>query len=167
MLKLYAIYGRHLSKDHMQRYCPTANPMAVATLKDYQLVFQSREDGPGAVANVVPAEGQEVPVVIWEISEQDERFLDIDQGIGPGLRTKERVCIEVNGKTLQALMYVMDPGPYGVPSDRYLRPMVEGYREFDLPVKALNDALIRAYKATVINGDSLYAHENSVLRPAQ
>lgn len=167
MLKLFIIYGRHLSKDHMQRYCPTANPMAVATLKDYQLVFQSREDGPGAVANVVPAEGQEVPVVIWEISEQDERFLDISQGTGEGLCTKEWVDIDVNGNTLQAMMYVMEPGPYGVPTDKYLHTMAEGYREFCLPVKALNDALTSAYEATVINGDSLHAHENSVLRPAQ
>lgn len=160
MTKLYIIYGRHLSKDHMHRYCPTANPMAVATLKDHQLVFQAREYGPGAIANVIPAKGQEVPVVVWEISEHEDRHLDIDQGIGEGRCTKECVDIEVNGKTLQALIYVMDPGPCGVPTDRYLRPMVEGYKDFDLPIKALNDAISTAYKNTVANG-------SSVLRPAR
>lgn len=159
MLKLYIIYGRHLSKNHMRKYCQTANPIAVATLKDYQLVFQSREYGAGAIANVIPAMGQEVPVVIWELSEQDERHMDIDQGTGEGLRRKETVDIEVNGKTLQAQIYVMDPGPYGVPTDRYLQPMVEGYRDFGLPVKALNDAISHAYENTVTNGKSL--------RPAQ
>ena len=159
MKKLYIIYGRHLSEEHMRRYCQTANPMAVATLKDYQLVFQAREHGAGAFANVIPAKGHEVPVVIWELSEQDERHLDIDQGTVEGLRRKERVDIEVNGKTLQALIYVMDPGPEGVPTDRYLRPMVEGYRDFDLPIKVLNDAITQAYENTVTNG-------SASLRPA-
>ena len=152
MLKLYIIYGRHLSKAHMQSHCPTANPIAVATLKDHQLVFQGREYGPGAIANVIPAKGQDVPVVIWELSEQDELHMDIDQGACPGFRRKERVNIEVNGETLQALIYVTDPGPYGVPTDRYLRPMVEGYRDFDLPIKVLNDAISHAYENTVTNG---------------
>lgn len=167
MLKLYIIYGRHLSKTHMQRCCPTANPIAVATLKDYQLVFQSREYGPGAIANVIPSKGQEVPVVIWELSEQDERHMDIDQGTGKGLLTKELVDIEVNGKTLQALIYVMDPGPYGVPTDRYLRAMVEGYRDFELPVKALNDAISHAYENTITNGAASIAHDAERIRSAQ
>lgn len=152
MKKLYVIYGRHLSKEHMRRWCPTANPIAVATLKDYQLVFQAREHGFNACANVIPAKGQEVPVVIWELSEQDERRMDINQGTGEGLRKKVCVDIEVNGKTLQALIYVMDPGPYGIPTDKYLRPIVEGYRDFDLPIKALNDAIANAYENTITNG---------------
>lgn len=167
MKKLYVIYGRHLSKDHMRRWCPTANPIAVATLKDYQLVFQAREDGSGACANVIPAKGQEVPVVIWELSERDERHMDIDQGTGEGLREKVHVDIEVNGKTLQALIYVMDPGPYGVPTDRYLCPMVNGYREFDLPVKALNDAISQAIESTIINGVEPDTHGAAFLMTTQ
>ena len=159
MLKLYIIYGRNLNKERMHRLCQTANPIAVATLKDHQLVFQAREYGAGAIANVLPAKGQEVPVVIWELSEEDEIRMDVDQGIGYGRCKKERVDIEVNGETLQALIYVTDPGPYGVPTDMYLRHMAEGYRDFGLPVKPLNDALSQAYENTVTNGESL--------RPAQ
>lgn len=160
MLKLYIIYGRHLSSSHMRKYCPTANPIAVASLKDHQLVFQHRLEGACAIANVIPAKGQEVPVVIWELSEKDERYMDRIKGIGDGLFRKEQVDIEVDGKTLQALIYVMDPGPVGVPTDRYLRPMAEGYSEFGLPIKALNDAITQAYENTVTNG-------SSSLRPAQ
>lgn len=167
MLKLYIIYGRNLNKERMHRLCQTANPIAVATLKDHQLVFQAREYGAGAIANVIPAEGQEVPVVIWELSEQDERHLDIDQGVGPGYCEKKSVDIEVNGETLQALIYVTDPGPYGVPTDRYLRPMVEGYKDFGLPIKALNDAISHAYENTVINGAASIAHGAERMIPAQ
>ena len=158
MLKLYIIYGRNLSKERMYNLCQTANPMAVATLKDYQLVFQGRTHG--AHANVIPAKGQEVPVVIWELSEEDEIRMDVDQGIGYGRCTKECVDIEVNGETLQAQIYIQTPGPYGTPSDRYLQNMVKGYREFNLPARVLNEALIHAYENTVTNG-------TAVMRPAQ
>lgn len=158
MLKLYIIYGRNLNKERMHRLCQTANPIAVATLKDHQLVFQGRTHG--AHANVIPANGQEVPVVIWELSEEEEIRMDVDQGIGYGRCKKERVDIEVNGEMLQALIYVTDPGPYGVPTDRYLRHMADGYRDFGLPIKILNDAISHAYENTVTN-------ESTFLRPAR
>ena len=158
MLKLYIIYGRNLSKERMHRCCPTAKPMAVATLKDYQLVFQDSTHG--VHANVIPMEGQEVPVVIWELPEEDERCMDVDQWVAYGSCTKEPMDIEVDGKTLQALIYVKDPGPYGIPTDRYLRHMADGYRDFDLPIKALNDAISNAYENTVTN-------EGAALRPAR
>lgn len=158
MLKLYIIYGRNLSKERMHRCCPTAKPMAVATLKDHQLVFQ--DSAHGVNANVIPMKGQEVPVVIWELPEEDEHCMDVDQWVGYGSCTKEYMDIEVDGKMLQALIYVMDPGPHGVPTDRYLRPMVDGYNNFGLPIKALNDALSNAYENTVTNG-------SEILRPAR
>lgn len=150
--RLYIVYGRNLSSKRMAAICPTANPMAVATLKDYQLVFQGGAHG--VHANVIPMKGQEVPVVIWELSEEDEIHMDVDQGIGYGRCTKECVDIEVNGETLRALIYVKDPRPGGIPTDRYLQRMSEGYSDFDLPIKALNDAVSNAYKNTITNGSA-------------
>ena len=164
MLKLFIIYGRNLSKERMNRCCPTANPIAVAALKDHQLVFQGHPHN--ARANVVPADGHEVPVVIWEISAEEERRLDAYKSISGGC-FKKSVEIEVNGETREALIYVMEPGPYGTPSDRYLRDMAEGYREFNLPALALNEAVADAYENSVMNGAVIYAHENTVDRPAQ
>ena len=150
--RLYIAYGSNLNKGQMQYRCPTAKPMAVATLKDHQLVFQGRAYG--AHANVIPAKGQEVPVAIWEITARDEANLDVYEGVRGGYYTKETMEIEINGEMQEALIYIMTPNPYGTPTDEYLKTIAEGYKDFDLPARILNEAVIHAY-------------ENTVLRPAR
>lgn len=143
--QLYIAYGSNLHKEQMAHRCPTAKPIAVATLKDHQLVFQGRPYG--AHANVIPAKGQEVPVAIWEITSHDEANLDIYEGVRGGYYTKEYMEIEVNGEMNEALIYIMTPNPYGIPADHYLQTIAEGYKDFGLPIKVLNDAAIRANTA--------------------
>lgn len=150
--RLYIAYGSNLNKEQMAYRCPTAKPIDVATLKDYQLVFQGRSYG--AHANVIPAKGEEVPVAIWEISARDEASLDIYEGVRGGYYTKEYMEIEVNGEMREALIYIMTPNPYGIPTDIYLQTIADGYDDFDLPINILNEAAIHAY-------------ENTVMRPAQ
>lgn len=150
--RLYIAYGSNLNKKQMLYRCPTAKPIAVATLKDHQLVFQGRAFG--AHANVIPAEGQEVPVAIWEITARDEASLDIYEGVRGGYYTKEYMEIDVNGEKKEALIYIMTPNPYGTPSDGYLQTIVEGYHDFHFSARILNEAVIHAY-------------ENTVLRPAR
>ena len=146
MNKLYISYGSNLNTEQMSYRCPTAKPIAVATLKDHQLVFQGRPYG--AHANVIPAEGKEVPVVIWEITAKDEKALDIYEGVKGGYYTKEYMDIEVNGEVKEALIYIMTPNPYGRPADHYLEIIVEGYKEFNLPAAILNEAVIHAKENT-------------------
>lgn len=161
MENLYVIYGRNLNRERMLRCCPNANPIAVATLHDYQLVFQ--DSSHGVHANIIPMKGQEVPVVIWDLSADDECHLDADQWYGYGGCTKEYVDIVVDGETQQAKTYIMYPAPYGIPTDTYLKTIAEGYLEFGLPIKILNDALVRSYEDMVTNEGA----ENTVLRPAR
>ena len=146
--RLYIAYGSNLNKEQMQYRCPTAKPIAVATLKDHQLVFQGRPYG--AHANVIPAKGQEVPVAIWEITARDEANLDIYEGVRGGYYTKETMEIEVNGEMQEALIYIMTPNHYGTPADSYLQTIAEGYRDFNLPAQILNEAVIHAYENTAL-----------------
>ena len=166
MKKLYIAYGHNLNKERMQRRCSqTANPIAVATLKDHRLVFQGRLNS--ARANVIHAKGFEVPVGVWEISDADEHRLDIYERVDEGLRTKKYVEIEVNGERKEALIYFMLPSPYGIPSDGYLKTIAEGYKDFNLPAIALNEAVALAYEKTVMNGSWIHTYENAVPGPAQ
>lgn len=144
--QLYIAYGSNLNKVQMKHRCPTANPIAVATLKDHKLVFQGAPYG--AHANVIPAKGWEVPVVIWEIGARDEAMLDRYEGVAGGYYTKEYYDIEVNGKMEKALIYIMTPRNFGVPSDNYLAIIAEGYQDFNLDIAPLNDACIHAYRNT-------------------
>lgn len=150
--RLYIAYGSNLNKAQMHYRCPTAKPIAKALLKDYQLVFQGRPYG--AHANVIPAKGQEVPVAIWEITAQDERSLDIYEGVRGGYYTKEYMEVEVNGEMKEALIYIMTPNPYGTPTDGYLQTIAEGYKDFSFSARILNEAVIHAY-------------ENAAMMPAQ
>ena len=136
----YIAYGSNLDCQQMAYRCPTAEPIGKGLLHDYRLVFQGSPYG--AHANVIPEEGQEVPVAIWEISPQDERALDRYEGVKAGYYTREFLPIEVNGETVEALIYIMTPHNHGIPADGYLATIARGYADFDLPIKYLNDAVL-------------------------
>lgn len=141
--RLYIAYGSNLDKEQMAYRCPTAKPIAKSWLHDYRLVFQGSHSG--AHANVIPEEGQEVPVAIWEISARDEAMLDRYEGVAGGYYTKETMTVEVAGEMKEALIYIMTPHDYGLPSDYYLGIIEQGYKDFRFPVRILNEALIHAY----------------------
>lgn len=142
MKQLYIAYGSNLDQYQMAHRCPTAKPIAKSWLHDYKLVFQGNPYG--AHANVIPEEGQEVPVVIWEISAKDEAALDRYEGVAGGYYTKEYMEVEVDGEMLEALIYIMTPRDYGIPTDLYLDTIAQGYEDFNLPITYLNDAVTDA-----------------------
>ena len=144
--KLYISYGSNLNKKQMSFRCPTAKPIAKSWLNDYRLVFQGNPYG--AHANVIPAEGYEVPVVVWEITAADERALDRYEGVAGGYYTKEYFTVEVNGEMKEALIYIMTPRDFGTPADGYLDIITGGYKDFNLDVRILNDATIHAFQNT-------------------
>ena len=141
--QLYIAYGSNLNIAQMEYRCPDAKVVAKSWLHGYQLVFQGYPVG--AHANVIPAEGHDVPVVIWEISPSDELNLDRYEGVKGGYYTKEYMTIECNGEMKEALIYIMAPRPYGIPDDYYLGVIAQGYKDFTLPVSILNDAVHHAY----------------------
>ena len=141
--RLYIAYGSNLNVDQMQWRCPGAKVIAKSWLHDHRLVFQGAPYG--AHANVIPEKGQDVPVAIWEITRNDERALDRYEGVAGGYYRKEYWPIEVAGEMKEALIYIMNPNPYGIPSDGYLGTITRGYADFNLDMRILNDAVIQAY----------------------
>ena len=69
----YIAYGSNLSVEQMAIRCPDAKIAGMAALKDWKLVFKLHAD-------IVPCEGRVVPVLVWEISEKDEKNLDMYEG---------------------------------------------------------------------------------------
>lgn len=142
--QLYIAYGSNLNREQMEHRCPTAKPIAKSCLPGFKLVFQGFAFG--AHANVIPAEGSEVPVVVWEIGPKDELFLDRYEGVAGGYYTKEYMQVDVNGEMKEALIYIMSPHGYGIPGDTYLNVIAEGYKDFELDIRALNDAVSEALR---------------------
>lgn len=142
-MKYYIAYGSNLDRNQMVWRCPGAKAIAKSWLHDYRMVFQGRPFG--AHANVIPAKGYDVPVVIWKISAADERALDRYEGVAGGYYTKEYMTVEVGGDMIECLIYIMTPNPYGLPTDSYLATIARGYDDFNLDIRVLNTAIRYAY----------------------
>lgn len=141
--QLYIAYGSNLDIYQMGMRCPGALVVGKTWLHDYRLVFQGNRVG--AHANVIPEEGQDVPVVIWEITQSDESTLDIYEGVRGGYYSKEYMDVVVRGKLRNALIYIMRPSGYGMPSDTYLQTIAQGYRDFHMDINVLNEAVRHTY----------------------
>lgn len=124
-MKYYLAYGSNLNKRQMKRRCPDAVPVGACTVRGYELVFRN-------VATIEPKPGASVQAAVWQISDKDEMSLDRYEGF-PRLYRKEDFWVTVDGKTVRAMAYVMEPGiPKALPRTDYLMTIMRGYDDFGL-----------------------------------
>ena len=133
MKRYYIAYGSNLSESQMAMRCPTAKVVGTSTLKDWRLLF----DGP---ASIEKYEGYEVPVLIWDIQPDDERSLDRYEGY-PSYYRKEMLKVEVNGRMLDAMVYIMNTNKESIPSPYYYNVLYMGYERFGFDKSILEKAL--------------------------
>lgn len=136
MTKLYIAYGSNLNMRQMAKRCPKAEPVGTTEIRDTRLVFR-------CVADVTRAEGMTVPVGVWTITDECEAALDRYEGVAGGLYRKEYVEFDDGQK---ALLYVMNDRGIYAPSELYLDTIREGYRDFGLNTKPLDEAVRHAHK---------------------
>jgi len=129
MSKKYIAYGSNLSVEQMKQRCPDAKVIGMAAIRDWKLVFRVH-------ATIEPAEGRVVPVLIWEISERDERNLDRYEG-APSYYRKEDMTVTMtdfegkNPREVTATVYLMNDGhPIRTPMKSYYDVLEEGYGRF-------------------------------------
>lgn len=145
--RLYIAYGSNLNLPQMAFRCPTAEVVGTSELKNYELLFRGGRRG--AVATVEPKEGSTVPVLLWKIKPRDEEALDRYEGY-PHLYDKHLLEIEVDGKKVSAMVYMMTPGhEFGIPSDYYADVIWQGYRSSGFDTEILEDAIEHAYNLTL------------------
>lgn len=155
--RLYLAYGSNLNLPQMAFRCPTAEVVGTAELKDYELLFRGGRRG--AVATVEPKDGSIVPVLLWKIKAKDEEALDRYEGY-PHLYEKQMMEVEVDGKPVSAMVYIMTPGhEFGVPSDYYADVIWQGYESAGFDTQILEEAITHAYE--------LALHEKQEAEPYQ
>lgn len=147
--RLYIAYGSNLNLEQMSQRCPTAQVVGTSVMKDWRLLF--RGGLTGAVATVERFHGSCVPILVWQLQSQDEVTLDRYEG-WPHLYHKETLRIRLNGKTVEAMIYIMNEiRPYGLPSPYYFSTIREGYISagFDIGIlhKAAIDSMTAAEKS--------------------
>ena len=140
MSKFYIAYGSNLSVEQMAVRCPNAVIAGKGVMNDWRLAF-------GRHATVEPCPGAQVPVLIWEISESDERALDRYEGF-PKYYFKEDVDVVMtdldgeNPAVVTAMIYIMtDIQKEGTPSSVYYYTIREGYKRFGFDLDILRTAL--------------------------
>ena len=122
---IYLAYGSNLNLRQMAQRCPTAERLGTTMLNGYGLEFRGWKGN--GVATVEPRDGS-VPVLLWRIKPQDEERLDVYEG-WPRLYRKETVDVELDGKPVTAMVYIMNEGyDLAVPDEVYLRSIREGYQ---------------------------------------
>ena len=143
--KLYAAYGSNLNLEQMANRCPTARVLGKSALTGRRLLFRGAHAG--AVATVEPCVGNKVPILIWEITPADEAALDYYEGF-PFLYRKEYVKVKLGGKTVTAMIYVMNEGrPLGQPNCYYYSSILEGYKAAGFNVNVLRKATTDSLEA--------------------
>ena len=147
--KLYVAYGSNLNLPQMANRCPTARVMGTSAMNDWRLLFRGTHEG--AVATVEPFEGGSVPVLVWEIGQEDEAELDFYEGF-PFLYRKETVKVKLDGKSVEAMIYIMNEGrPLGQPSCYYYSTIMDGYKTAGFDVDILRQATFDSVEAGETN----------------
>ena len=138
--RYYIAYGSNLSVEQMADRCPDATVVGTAVLRGWQLLFKG-------CATIEPNPDRDTPVLIWEISERDEKRLDCYEGF-PSYYHKKDLEVEVypadGGESvkLTAMVYIMDEKRVcEMTSPFYYKVLRDGYEAFHFPMDTLERAL--------------------------
>lgn len=141
---LYIAYGSNLNLPQMAFRCPTAKVVGTSEIKDYELLFRGGRGS--SVATVEPLKGSSVPVLLWKLKERDLQALDRYEGY-PSFYRKEILDVELRGKTVSAMVYIMNDGhPFGSPSNYYLNTIMEGYQSAGFNTELLEQAVEKSIR---------------------
>ena len=89
--RLYFAYGSNINLEQMACRCPAAEVVGSAVLDGYELLFRGNRSGYG-VATVEPLSGSQVSGLLWKLTPECERSLDIYEGY-PRLYEKEDITV--------------------------------------------------------------------------
>lgn len=147
--RFYIAYGSNLNIEQMAGRCPTAEIVGATFLRNWRLMFRGKNT---AVATVEKHEGSRVPVLIWRLQSGDERSLDMYEGY-PHLYRKELLRIAVNGKRMNAMIYIMNEArhPYDTPSRSYFETIRQGYESSGFDTRVLRQAVLDSVWETYLS----------------
>mgnify|MGYP002622896026 CR=1 FL=1 len=148
-MKYYVAYGSNMSVEQMSLRCPDAKLVGKTTLQDWKLKFKIH-------ATIEPHKGSQVPALVWKVSKEDERSLDMYEG-WPDYYIKKNVGITMTRldgtepRMVTAMVYVMAEGhQVDIPSTLYYGTMVKDYERFGFDKRILQEALNEAVNEAAI-----------------
>jgi len=138
-VKYYFAYGSNLWRHQMQERCPEHQVYGLGSLNNYRWIISLR-----GVANIIKSKGDRVFGIVYMISLQDEERLDECEGVDEGCYTKETLPVDVNGASLDCLVYEDPIEEKGSPRAKYISKINMGIADAALPQDYVN-RYIRMY----------------------
>jgi hypothetical protein len=93
-ISLYLGYGSNLWLNQMRRRCPGSQFLGLGILKDWKLIINQR-----GYANVIKSAGDLVYGFIFSLSTEDERLLDICEGVPTAYEKLTLECDFIPGES--------------------------------------------------------------------
>jgi len=131
---LYAAYGSNMDSAQMAERCPHSPQQGTGWLESWRLTFGGEELGwEGALATVVEQEAERVFVVLYDVSDGDEKTLDRWDGVTLGYYRKLTVRVQTLEGDVAAWLYVLNGYEGGLPSARYIGIMADAAEKAAAP----------------------------------
>jgi len=121
---LYFAFGSNLYKKQMKKRCKDSKYIKCHKLKGYKLAFRYSYFG-GGVADVEKKKNGTVLGALYEISEKDEKKLDVYEDF-PKVYIKK--YFKFLGKKVM-FYYMPKKTKQVMPSKRYLNLIIQGYKD--------------------------------------
>ena len=148
--KYYLGYGSNISREQMAFRTPNAEIVGTAMLKGWRLLFRQ-------YATIKKSAKYNTPVLVWKISENDEKNLDRYEGY-PKFYVKKNLKVNVTGLNgndlgeLEAMIYIMSAEAMklrqqrSIPSTQYYSILHDSYNDFGFDKEILREALMENFK---------------------
>lgn len=137
--RIYGAYGANTNIESMDMRCPDATIIGVGKLHGYRLEFKG-------VADIMPAAGHSMDILIWDITKDCEEALDFFEGF-PRMYVKRQLHVELGGVKYPTMFYVMNGvRDLSLASDAYYNCLHEGYGANGMEMKELHQADARAIR---------------------
>ena len=131
----YFAYGTLLELAEIRKHCPTAEPLGIYQLKDYQLDFAAcGPDSSIGGCTLKDAPGNTMQGMLYRLSQEESDTLERAAGLDRGLWARHPVSLlSLTGAQIPANTFIIPSpsGPYAPPAT-YTRPIIDGAKAIPL-----------------------------------
>jgi gamma-glutamylcyclotransferase (GGCT)/AIG2-like uncharacterized protein YtfP len=121
-------YGSNMDESQFTDRVGKVTPPTIASLPDWQFRINTRR-----VATIVPNPGSTVHGVIWSLTADQFRKLDVVEGVASGVYHHHDVVVRADSETICAAAYVARDSEPGSPREGYLERILLAARRWQLP----------------------------------
>ena len=143
MRRYYIAYGSNMDMEQMRHRCPDARVVGKGMVTGFRLLFKGSKTG--SYATIEKKKQGNVPVLLWTISEADERNLDHYEGY-PAFYYKATLPVRMDSRRVRGIAYIMhEDRKFGLPSAFYYGVLAKAYNRFGMDIRILERALADTY----------------------